>query len=366
MKKRILLLILILLVFFVLPTIYAKTCIYEFYGIGCPHCAKVKPFLDELEKKYDVEIHRFEIYRNRSNLLLLNKYFDAYNVSQDERGVPAIFIGNTYLIGDSPIIANLEEKIKEFENASCPSFDIDGKGKKGAASKLEGLGLGFYATIISAALVDSINPCAIAVLLILLSALLMSRERKKALYFGLAFSASIYIIYFLFGLGLFSALQISTTVSSWFYKIVGFIAIAIGILNIKDYVAYGAGGFVTEIPRRWRPKLKSMLTSVVSPLGAFLIGFVVCLFELPCTGGPYLFVLGLLAEKTSRLLAIPILLLYNVFFILPLIALTLILYFGYSNVQEISAWRERNIRRLHLIAGIVMIILGLVVILGLI
>jgi cytochrome c biogenesis protein CcdA len=138
----------------------------------------------------------------------------------------------------------------------------------------------------------------------------------------------------------------------------------IGLFNIKDYFWYGGGGFVMEIPRRWRPSLKKLLGKVTSPLGAFLMGFVVCLFELPCTGGPYLFVLGLLAEKATRLYAIPILLLYNLFFILPLLLITLMVYVGFTNVEKATEWKERNVRKLHLVAGLIMLGLGLVVVLG--
>lgn len=119
-----------------------------------------------------------------------------------------------------------------------------------------------------------------------------------------------------------------------------------------------------EIPRSWRPTLKKMLGTVTSPFGAFVMGFAVCLFELPCTGGPYIFILGLLAERATFLSAIPILLLYNMFFVLPLIAITLLLYFGFANVDSASKWKENNLRKLHLVAGLVMLALGIVVLFG--
>jgi len=193
--------------------------------------------------------------------------------------------------------------------------------------------------------------------------LLLSGDKKKALKAGLAFTLSIYIIYFLFGLGLFSALQVSG-LSYWFYKIIGVLAIIIGLMNIKDFFWYGKLGFVTEIPRAWRPTLKNLLNKVTSPIGAFLIGFLVCLFELPCTGGPYIFILGLLAEKATQLQAIPILLLYNLFFILPLIIITILVYVGFTNVEKATQWKEANIRILHLVAGIIMLILGTLVLFG--
>jgi len=343
------------------------TCAYFFYGNGCPHCARVEPFISQLEQKYrNLEVYEFEIYDNRSNALILNDYFDAYGIPDEQRGIPVIFISNKYLIGDEPILENLENEIAINLEAECPILEnMQATGLIGEASSLERLKALSFFTVIGAAVVDSINPCAIAVLLILLGALMASGDKKRALKAGFAFTISIYIVYFLFGMGLFSALQI-TGLSYWFYKIVGVLAIAIGLANIKDYFWYGRGGFVMEIPRKWRPALKNMLGKVTTPIGAFSMGFLVCLFELPCTGGPYIFILGLLAERTTQMLAIPILLLYNVFFVLPLVIITLLLYSGFTSVERTSEWKERNIRRLHLVAGSIMLALGVIVIFGLV
>jgi cytochrome c biogenesis protein CcdA len=340
-----------------------KACIYYFHGIGCPHCSRVDPLIEKFEYRADVEIKSFEIYYDRSNIEVLNELFDAYNVPSNSRGIPIAFIGDTYLVGDTPIIENLEREIEKNKGEPCPGTEKDNKtgtaGPSSPTSQVHALSL---FTIISAALVDSINPCAIAVLLILLGTLLAAGDRKKALKSGIAFTISIYIIYFLFGLGIFSALRISG-LSYWFYKIVGFLAIIIGLANLKDYFWYGKV-FVAEIPRSWRPTLKKLLKSVTSPLGAFVMGFAVCLFELPCTGGPYLFVLGLLAEKATQLVAIPILLLYNLFFVLPLMVITLMVYAGQTNIEKATEWKDKNIRLLHLIAGIVMLALGILVVSG--
>ena len=373
MKYKVILIILLifLLNFFI---VFAETIeepennvnIYFFYGQGCPHCAKVEPYMSELRQKYDLEINTFEIYNNRTNLLLLQEYFDAYKVPQNQRGVPVVFICDNYFVGDKPILENLELKIKSLDEC-CPSPSMNistGIGITGKASAIEPEKISFL-VVTGAALVDSINPCAIAVLLILLSALLVSGEKTRAFKAGIAFTVSIYISYFLFGIGLFSAIQI-TGISALFYQFVGFLAIIVGIFNIKDYFWYGGGGFLIEIPRSWRPTLKKMLGGVTSPMGAFLIGFLVCLFELPCTGGPYIFILGLLAEKTTQALAIPILLYYNVLFVLPLILVSIIVYFGYSSTEKANEWKDKNIRKLHLVAGIIMLILGIIVFLGLI
>ena len=335
--------------------LHAEGCIVYFHGNGCSHCANVDPILSKASiANPEVEVQIFEVYDNRSNLALLTRYFDAQNVSQEERGIPALFIEGRYFTGDSPIINNIDEI---FAKASdCPIIAAE----TCESAKLNSVSM---ATVIGAALVDSINPCAIAVLLILVGGLLATGTKKRALIAGLLFTASIYIAYLLFGLGLFSALQM-TGLAYWFGKVVGILAIIIGLFNIKDFFWYGGGGFVMEIPRGWRSTLKRMLNGVTSPLGAFVMGFAVCLFELPCTGGPYIFILGLLAEKTTMMSALPILLIYNVFFVLPLLIITSGIYFGFSSVEKATAWKDKNLRILHLIAGIVMLTLGVLVVAG--
>jgi cytochrome c biogenesis protein CcdA len=151
--------------------------------------------------------------------------------------------------------------------------------------------------------------------------------------------------------------------SHFIYNIVGVIAIVVGLLNIKDFFWYGKV-FLSEIPRRWRPILQKVVESAVTPVGAFIVGFIVTSFELPCTGGPYFFAIGLLSGAMSQISAIPILLLYNLFFVLPLIAIFLIIYFGVSTVEKTAEWKNRNIKIFHLVAGIIMVLLGVSVLLG--
>lgn len=347
-----------------------STCIYFFYGDGCQHCAKVEPIVDNLRMQSEspIEVYKFEIYHNRSNMILLDQLFDSYNIKTEYKGIPAIFIGNHYLIGDKPISEELESTIQSNLGAKCPEIDscaVNITGSTGSTSPLDKLNSLSLLTVIGAALVDSINPCAIAVLLILMGALIVAGSKKKAIKSGLAFTLSIYLSYFLFGLGLFSTIQISG-LSYYFYKVIGVLAIIIGLANVKDFFWYGGGGFVCEIPRGWRPKLKEMLGKVTSPLGAFLMGFVVCLFELPCTGGPYIVILGLLADKMTLWASVPILLLYNLVFVLPLIIITFLIYSGFANVEKATKWKDNNLRILHLIAGVVMLALGILITFGIV
>ena len=142
------------------------------------------------------------------------------------------------------------------------------------------------------AAVDAVNPCAFAVLIILITTVLAAGGRRKALQASLALSLSIFLSYYMMGVGLYSAIA-AAGVTRALYIAVTILAILIGLFNLKDYLWYGRW-FVMEVPPGWRPKLKALIGRITSVPGAFLIGFVVSLFLLPCTSGPYIVILGLL------------------------------------------------------------------------
>jgi cytochrome c biogenesis protein CcdA len=334
-----------------------RTCLYFFYGNGCPNCAEVEPYIEELEQKYPrLVIYRFEIYENRSNLDLLNNLFEKYNVPQDQRKIPAIFIHKEYVMGNEQIREELEDIIKSLYDVGCecPSLEDGSEGEIAPIS--------FFAVTL-AALADSINPCAIGTLIFLLSLLSISKDKSKLLSIGVAFTVSLYVAYFLFGLGILTAVKV-VGLSFWFYKFMGVLVIIIGVLEVKDFIRYGSLGFVTEVPSSLKRRLDRILKTVASPLGAFIAGFAVSLIELPCTGGPYLAILGLLAQETTQVAAIPILLYYNLLFVLPLIAITAIIYFGASSIKRMAHLRHRATRVLHLIIGLTLIALGVAMLLG--
>ena len=111
--------------------------------------------------------------------------------------------------------------------------------------------------------------------------------------------------------------------------------------------------------------MKSIINSTTSPLGAFFVGAIVSLFLLPCTSGPY-FVAGGLLSGITWLNALPMLLIYNLIFVAPMVGITLFVYSGFASVESVAGWRERNIKRLHLFAGLIILALGIAIIFGLI
>lgn len=228
-----------------------------------------------------------------------------------------------------------------------------------------------FITIISLAAVDAVNPCALAVIAMVLVALLLQNptKKKRVLLGGLAFTLAVFILYFLYGLIMiqfFSHLIPETgAISNYIFKGFGVLAICLGLLNIKDFLKYKPGGIGTEMPMKMRPKVKSIIKKITSPKGAFIIGLFVTLFLLPCTIGPYIIASGKLSVL-KFLQTIPWLLIYNIIFILPMLAITLIIYFSVTTVEKVSGWKEKNIQYMHLIEGTILILLGIAMFTGLV
>ncbi len=225
-----------------------------------------------------------------------------------------------------------------------------------------------FMKIVSLALVDAINPCAFAVLLLMLTAILAynPRDKKNLILSGLVFIASIFLMYLFYGLVIIKFMilvQAITSVRVFVYKIFGILAIILGVLNIKDFISYKPGSLGTEMPLFMRPKVKVMINKITSPIGAFSIGIFVTLFLLPCTIGPYVIGCGLLSVQ-GLMKSLPLLILYNFIFVLPMFFILIFVVIGFRKVDDISAWKEKNINKLHLSAGVVMLLLGVAMLLG--
>ncbi len=225
--------------------------------------------------------------------------------------------------------------------------------------------------LIFLAILDAINPCALAVMTMVLMAMLLHdpTKKRKVLLGGFAFSLAVFILYFVYGLVIvqfFSNLiPESGGFANYMFKGFGLLAIILGILNLKDYLNYQPGSIGTEMPMKMRPKVKALIKRMTSPKGAFVIGLFVTLFLLPCTIGPYLIFSGRLSVSIASFLnSLPWLLIYNIIFILPMIAITLMIYFGVSSVDEVGGWKDKNIKNLHLFEAIVLILLGVLMITG--
>ena len=213
-----------------------------------------------------------------------------------------------------------------------------------------------WALVLGAALVDSVNPCAIGVILFLSSALLRASSRRTLLRLGVTYIVTVYFVYMLSGLGLiwFQHVLISKGFAEITGIFVGSFVIILGLIEIKDFFWYGKG-ISLEIPPRYKEQLTEMAQQF-SFFGIIVVGGFVAIVELPCTGGPYLAITAVLA-KSFDLQAFIYLCVYNLIFILPLLGILLLIYFGASTLK-MKQWRIDNRKWMNLASGLLMISLG--------
>ncbi len=213
------------------------------------------------------------------------------------------------------------------------------------------MGLHEIATITALALADSVNPCTIAVMALLISAVLVTKGRRDAVISGLLFTATVYVMYLLYGLGILSIIY----VAGW-QQVLRFVLKALLIImaaaEIYAYVNYSPGFRSLEMPKPLRPIAKRAISAVDSPVMAVPVAALCSLLLLPCSSGPYVSALLFLAN--TKLEKLIYLLYYNAIFVLPMLGITALVGLG-TKPETVMRWRNRHIRTLHLVAGILLL-----------
>ena len=212
------------------------------------------------------------------------------------------------------------------------------------------------ATVVVTAIVDSINPCAIGVLILLISTMLASHaSTKKILKFGLIYTTAVYFTYFFLGIGLLGFIStVPLVIAQYITILVSLIVVGAGIVEIKDFLWYGRG-FSLAIPPQMAKRIHGYVQRVDIKM-AILLGVFVSAVELPCTGGPYLAIITLLSQNFN-ITAVLLLALYNLIFVTPLIIILFMVYSG-KKIQSIKKWKQKARAWMRLSTGVVLIILG--------
>ncbi len=224
--------------------------------------------------------------------------------------------------------------------------------------KISNGGKWFLPIITIAALVDSINPCAFSILLLTIAFLFsMGRLRSSILKIGGLYIFGIFLAYLLIGLGILNALHIFNT-PHFMAKVGAMLLVAFGLINIFE-VIWPKFPIKLHIPRAAHHKMADLMDRATAPT-AFLLGALVGVCEFPCTGGPYLAVLGLLHDAGKFWNGLGYLIFYNLIFVLPLIIILLIA--SNQNVlAKVQAWQNQERKQERLIAGFLMAVLGAVI-----
>ncbi len=216
---------------------------------------------------------------------------------------------------------------------------------------LSGITLGFADGIL--------NPCTISVILFLITYLIsLGANRKRLLKSGLSFVFGVALTYLIFMLALLKVLNIALShYGGIAFTILGIIAIVLGLIEIKDFFWYGKGVSL-KIPEFVKPKLQE-LTEKATIFSSFLLGIVSSLAEIPCAGF-FPFAYTTLVTSATENIASQILyvLWYIIFFATPLSMIVVAVYVGLS-YKSLEQYYEKGRRWMRLIAGLLMIMLGI-------
>lgn len=216
--------------------------------------------------------------------------------------------------------------------------------------------------VVTSAAIDSINPCAIGVLILMVSVILgQGGGTKKLILNGSAYIFAIFTTYLLAGLGLVYAFAtIPIIVAQYLSIFVGALVMLAAVLEVKDYFWYGKG-FSLQIPKKFAVMIHEYSTKKTSLLGVMGLGAFVAAVELPCTGAPYLAIITIL-RIDFNLIAFGLMVLYNLIFVAPLIII-LIMVAGGTKISVVSKWKEEGKGTMRLGLGLLLGVLAWILIL---
>ena len=359
-----------------------------FYQKGCPKCDRANALLKYMAKKYP-GLNIKEIDLNTPDGKRLNETLsNRLNLPTEKRLIaPSIFIGNDYLppaeIAESRVEALIEKHGEKSASVragetkpalTLPTPEETKKAEESIIQRFKSLGI---ITIVSAGLLDGINPCAFATLIFFISYLtFVGRKRTEILSVGLGYSAAVFITYLMIGFGILSFIQRLSFLplfSRVIYILTIAFALVLGVLSLYDYTQLKRGR-PSEMKLQLPDFLKKRIHRTIrerskSPrylLAAVTAGFIVSLVEFACTGQVYLptilFVTNVPSLKAS---AVSYLLLYNFMFIVPLLIIFGIVYWGVTS-EQLAFFLQKRASSIKLYTSLLFFVLAGILILSLI
>ena len=367
-----------------------KVTLYLFHGDGCPHCAEEIKFLNSIEKEYDnLEIVKYEVWYNDDNAEILKNVKDAFE--EKRNGVPTTVIGDTMFLGYSDSTGKkIERAIKYYskneyidqvsrivdgtfvkEDLKNKDNDFEKEEKKSDEEEtlklpiigkvnLKKVSLTSAAVVIG--LVDGFNPCAMWILLFLISVLIGMKDRKRMWILGLTFLTTSALVYMLIMLSWIQiAVKITTVI--WVRNIIAIIALVGAIINLRSYINSRKNGGCEVVDDKKRKNIFSKIRKFTSEksfilaiLGVMGLAVSVNLVELACSAGlPLVFTELLVLNNTSDFMKFIYTLVYILFFLID----DLIVFFIAMFTMKITGISTKYNKYSHLIGGIIMLVVGI-------
>ncbi len=212
--------------------------------------------------------------------------------------------------------------------------------------------------VIIAAMIDSINPCAFSILLITIAFLFsLGTQRGVVLRIGSFYILGLFIVYVVIGLGLLQVLHLFNT-PHFMAKVGAGLLLLWGVLGLVG-VWFPHFPIKLKIPSGAHRVIGVLMNKVSLP-AAFLLGMLVGLCEFPCTGGPYLLILGLLHDQSTYFSGLGYLGLYNFIFVLPLI-IVLLVASRPELLKRFQFWKAAHLTQARVVTALLMILLAIII-----
>lgn len=389
MKKILLWLILTITLLFPMAINAEEINLYLFHSQDCTHCQSERKWLESIKDKYDnLNIYEYEITRNSDNSALLDKVKER--LSSTSNYVPYTVIGEQHWIGwnednkakiteaienydfskrdivnevinniDGEKIGNTEDSIENNDDKTEFTVPVLGKiDAKKVSLPIMAMVIGF---------VDGFNPCAMWVLIFLISMLLGMKDKKKMWILGLTFLISSGLVYLLFML---AWLNIAVSLSSirWIQLIISAVALIGAFVNLRSYfksvIKKDEGCEVVDNKKRKKlmeriKKYTSEKSLLLAMLGVMALAFSVNLIELACSAGlPLIFTQVLALNNLNALQYGIYIFIYLLFFLIDDIVVFVIA----MKTFELTGISTKYTKYSHLIGGLIMLIIGLLMI----
>ena len=386
MKKRLIALVLFLLLLIPMSVSASeKIKVYFFYGDGCPHCgAAEKLLLPLIEKMDDVELIQLEVWNNKPNQDLLSKVISTFKTKS---GIPYFVIGDYVTLGynnisdNDPILEAIDyyrthpftDQVDKILNDDIVTI-IDGEVKNSPTERIihvplfgdvnvGKLSVGLAAVVIG--LVDGFNPCAMWILVFLLTTLINLKDKKRMILLGLIFILTSALTYFLIMFGWLN-IVISVSTSVIFRYLIAVFAMGAGLYNLYSFYKSLKDDGCNVVSKEKRKTIFARIKKytydnrlIIAILGIMLLAISVNIVELLCSAGlPIVFSELLALNNISGVGAIGYDLLYIFFFMLD----DLIVFFIAVKTMNIAGISNKFNKYSHLIGGLIMIIIGLLLI----
>ncbi len=245
----------------------------------------------------------------------------------------------------SPISASDNSQITITTSQACASENA-----------LKNLTISSAATVFAAGLLAGFNPCLLAILAFLASAMLSSTGRRRdVLTMVVFFSLGIFVVYIVFGVGLFSILQEKSTTAT-FRFVLAAILLALGLMQIEDARRLQSGG--TSIFRTdWTKKYIHGVIASRRLSSYFFLGALFSLVRAPCVGGVYIAIIGIISSQGYASSGLFYLMIYNMGIALPVLLLGGIIALG-TSPEQVDHFRNKHRVAIRLITGVTLFALA--------